>query len=292
MAKNIKIKERGTDVTLYPETSTEQVYDSMGQPLDSTLSDMQKHINSKQDALNTSEDLDLTSNLLSLTDLAKKRLFVDMWNDGAQGYGSYNEKTGFFELNGLTDITYEEALLIHRESSGSNFATNYVHCYSRARTFYPMISSRGNFGNDNANYLFYSNSKLEVVRFNQSTYDLVGSFSFGNCPKLKAIYASLIVLDSKECFANCVSLTDVYIKIKANLIIKYSSKLSVDSVKYMISNALNTVAITITVHPDVYAKLTGDTTNAAAAALTPEEAAQWQQLVADAAAKQITFVTV
>lgn len=47
----------------------------------------------------------------------------------------------------------------------------------------------------------------------------------------------------------------------------------------------------ITVHPDSYAKLTGDTTNAAAAALTEEELAQWMQIVTDAAAKKITFIT-
>ena len=59
----------------------------------------------------------------------------------------------------------------------------------------------------------------------------------------------------------------------------------------LVSRAANTDAITVTVHADVYAKLTGDTTNAAAAALSADELAQWQALVATAAAKQITFAT-
>ena len=52
-----------------------------------------------------------------------------------------------------------------------------------------------------------------------------------------------------------------------------------------------TTEITVTVHPDVYAKLTGDTTNAAAAALTADELARWQEVLAEAAEKQITFAT-
>ncbi|MDY4811201.1 MAG: hypothetical protein SO168_03950, partial [Muribaculaceae bacterium] len=68
--------------------------------------------------------------------------------------------------------------------------------------------------------------------------------------------------------------------------------LSLSSLEYMVSRAVNTQAITVTVHPDVYAKLTGDTTNAAAAALSADELAQWQSLVSAAAAKNISFATV
>ena len=52
-----------------------------------------------------------------------------------------------------------------------------------------------------------------------------------------------------------------------------------------------TDAYTITVHADVYAKLTGDTTNEAAAALTAEELAQWQALLTKAAGKHIAFAS-
>ena len=74
-----------------------------------------------------------------------------------------------------------------------------------------------------------------------------------------------------------------------NLNIGKTPKFSLESLSYMITKATNTKDITITVHADVYAKLTGDTTNAAAAALSTEESAQWQQLVAAAAAKNIIF---
>lgn len=71
-----------------------------------------------------------------------------------------------------------------------------------------------------------------------------------------------------------------------------SPLLSLASFQYMVDNAKNTAPITVTVHPDVYAKLTGDTTNAAAAALSADELAQWQALVSAAAAKNISFATV
>lgn len=79
--------------------------------------------------------------------------------------------------------------------------------------------------------------------------------------------------------------------------IKDSPLLSLESVKYMADNAIdnsdNSVSnpISVAVHADVFAKLTGDTTNAAAAALTEEELAQWGDVMATMASKGIAFAT-
>jgi hypothetical protein len=62
-----------------------------------------------------------------------------------------------------------------------------------------------------------------------------------------------------------------------------------DSMEYLVTNAANTAAISIKVHADVYAKLTGDTTNAAAADLTDEELAKWTALFNTATNKLISF---
>ena len=70
-----------------------------------------------------------------------------------------------------------------------------------------------------------------------------------------------------------------------------SPLLSLSTMQYLVSNAANTKVITVTVHPDVYAKLNGDMTNEAAAATPADELAQWQALIAQAAEKQITFAT-
>ena len=60
-----------------------------------------------QRALTPSDDFVLSpAGNLSLTDKAKLRVFVDLWNAACGQHGRYNEETGYFELNGLTDITY------------------------------------------------------------------------------------------------------------------------------------------------------------------------------------------
>ena len=70
---------------------------------------------------------------------ANKALFIDMWNQactqGGNSYGRYNAKTGFFELNGLTDISYEEALLIYKRSP--NAYAPYICQDLRVRTVLP-----------------------------------------------------------------------------------------------------------------------------------------------------------
>ena len=76
-----------------------------------------------QGALRTSADLALSDNVLSLTDMAKKRLFIDLWNQAAGDYGRYNEETGFFELFEIYDIGWDEALLIYRISGQWDYST-------------------------------------------------------------------------------------------------------------------------------------------------------------------------
>ena len=76
---------------------------------------VQPDLTVKQDKLVNSADVTVgEDDKLAVTDLAKKKVFIDTWNTACTSagirYGSYNEKTGYFELNGLTDISYEQAL--------------------------------------------------------------------------------------------------------------------------------------------------------------------------------------
>ncbi|MFH8142359.1 MAG: hypothetical protein K1V88_02910 [Muribaculaceae bacterium] len=73
-----------------------------------------------------------------------------------------------------------------------------------------------------------------------------------------------------------------------------SPLISLASLQGIISKTqAGSAAMAITVHPDVYAKLTGDTSNPAAAVLAEEELAKWMQLPLDVADKNIniTFTT-
>ncbi len=254
-------------------------------------------------SLTTEEQAQVKKNL----DISKKDLFIDMWNQACGDYGRYNPDSGFFELNGLTDITYEEALTIHMESSGSNFARNYEHSFSKCRTFYSIKNSNAYFTVSDCINIFYNCTNLEAVRFDYDT-GLIGNNAFWNCKKLKHIYGSMVLSTNNiSCFRDCNNLITAFIKLyNYNLDIKDSPLLSLGSFQYMITHASGTSPITVTVHPDVYAKLTGETAEimplgatdiTSGSVLDPtapdekEDALAWQQLVTDAAQKQITFAS-
>lgn len=210
----------------------------------------------------------------------------------------WNASTGFWELNELTDLTTGEMQLIYQEAhlqgSGVDMPGYFAASNSRTniglnsgsvttsleRTFYARVQyitvkvvRSGLLWCSNINQCFYQCRNLEtvigVIRI--AFANAVPATTFFECFKLKTI--------SLQNLSQNISFPD-------------SPLLSLESLQYMVNNASNTSAITITVHADVYAKLTGNTTNSAAAALTEEELAQWQQVCADAAAKNISFATV
>lgn len=81
-------------------------------------------------------------------------------------------------------------------------------------------------------------------------------------------------------FEGCGSLAEVQLSnLKTHVSFQDSPLISLDSLQYLVTNAANTSAITVTVHPTTYAKLT-DTSNT-----------QWHAVLTSAAQKQITFAT-
>lgn len=118
---------------------------------------------------------------------------------------------------------------------------------------------------------------------------------FNGCYALHTVIGVLGGSDSNReiLIGNAPKLVKLRInRLARNLDIRYSPLWSLESVSYTIENAGNgNTAITITVHADVYAKLTGDTTNEAAAALTADELSQWQALLTKAAGKHIAFAS-
>ncbi len=234
----------------------------------------------------------------SVSEGIKKRLFIDLWNEACEEYGTYNAETGYFELNGLTDITYNEAVHIYNAwswgKSGHTFISIVSFNHIHIRTCIPV---RSLFGTDNRDLkaLCLENGSMECVNIQIAARISSLYYSFFRCGKLRTIIGILKLNRNTMlggAFDFCYALETVYINgLQQGISFAHSSKISLQSLMYMIDNSGATNNITITVHADVYAKLTGDTTNAAAAALTPEESAQWMALVETAAAKNITFAT-
>lgn len=271
MAKPTILKERGTGEELYPHTLASLVHTSTGE------------------------------NVEEAVDEAKFKVFVDMWKakGGPDKVSDFNEETKLFKLYDIDDIDYEEALRIDmlsgtpymalKEMDSAYFSTNNPMSRMKMRTLFPI----GLIGASAVN-MFYANHHLEVLCFTgpHATATISNATNtFAACEKLRRIIGRITFTSNRtNAFGGCKALEEVSLhRLAASVSFADSPLLSLSSVNYLVANAANTSTITITVHADVYAKLTGDTTNAAAAALTEEEAAAWRQVLADANAKNISF---
>lgn len=201
----------------------------------------------------------------------------------------YNEQTGFYELNGLTDITEEQMRNIYVYTSGAINQNDLSgkFCNFLVRTNLPFkANSGGYFGDANIGAMFASNRTIEVVHVGLIIYPNYISYAFSQCDKLRKI---LTVIDlnnyrvstpNTTMFRGCILLEYVRIqKIKQSISFSDSPLLSLESLQYLITNAANTSSITVTVHADVYAKIQDETQT------------EWHALIATAQEKNITFAT-
>lgn len=205
----------------------------------------------------------------------------------------FNDRTGYYELNTLTDITERQMEEIYAEgvpTIGSHHAT----CITHARTFLGISNHTGQIPLISPCDCFcMGNYYLEVVaNFNQYLiFDSSLRRCLSGCNHLKRIgvgdeyiNASGYILygpdKPAETFSGLPMLEHVYIyKLRSDIQFRDSPLLDYDSVSYMVSNSANTSSITIYVHADVMAKLNDETNT------------QWHQILTDAAEKQITFAT-
>lgn len=240
-------------------------------------------------------------------DKAKRQVFIDLWNQACYQYGGYKpdeapDPAKPFLCNKFW-FSYEEALEIYN-SSNKEWIYEAERLYKgiRLKTVLPVKVPTPDV---KASWMFESAS-VERISFVGPLYDKIINFNgetsvFSNCTRLEVIetqpgvrLALMYGIEANQyIFQNCVKLREVrFFATKKDFDIHWSPLLSLASVQSFVPPSAASKPCTITVHPDVYAKLTGDTTNEAAAALTEEEAAAWQQIVVDAAAMNFSFATV
>lgn len=95
--------------------------------------------------------------------------------------------------------------------------------------------------------------ELMYVRFANCGY------AFCKCRQLVTIVGRMTFEDNSNntAFVLCESLQDIRIRLlRYNVNLKDSPLLTLESFQFLVENATNTSAITVTVHADVYAKLT------------------------------------
>ena len=255
-----------------------------------TKTELDASLASKQPAITTTDDLSLSAqSVLGLTDRGKHEAFDTLWLNlcGSNGNIDYTHiedgEVKPYLLNGIY-ITRREAIRIVMQSR--TWGTQYEDFTQRdITTNIPIFigaSSRqysNSFSNLRvANMKDILPTKLEVCL---NGPQLISILNFN------ALYLTRVVNSF-----NAPALVTLDISnLKISLDLSRCPLIDLTSWQGLVTRAANTDVITVTVHPDVYAKLSGDTTNAAAAALSADELAQWQALVATASARKISFAS-
>lgn len=182
----------------------------------------------------------------------------------------YNEATGFYELNGLTDITEEEMRIIWQEDLSG--------WYQKGRTNLTRnISVKGNTGGYNGGIdiacICINNKNLQVFNLGADCFARYMDSAFRECSNLETIDTRFRVVpyDTSlgiNTFRGCIKLKDVrfnnhYLRMKATLNLYDSPLISKESVLSAITTTDNASAtsagfLTITLHPTAYARLKDD----------------------------------
>lgn len=203
---------------------------------------------------------------------------IAQWDAACGTYGGYNRTTGFGELNGLTDITASQARVILSKSNGGTALYKSMFARSDIRTnLCPGVVSQGipqtGFG-----YAFYRCALLEVAVVAADGLIVVmndADNTFGGCANLRKVKGQMMLnsSSSSNIFGGCSMLEDIDVLLRHNLDLKSSPKITYATLQRIVNNRESgRAAITVTLHADAYARLT-------------------DELIASAAAKQITFAT-
>lgn len=216
---------------------------------------------------------------------------------------NYNRETGYFEYAGLTDLTADNVMDMIAETSmyacGEDIDWKYAYCRSRVNLL-PKFKRTNVFTIWNkyvSGIRSFYYSQFEVIQLCSDYYDELFGISISNCESMfsnsnnlrKIIGRLRIKEDARiiDMFNNCKSLVDLTIHdLHSNISFNDSPLLSYNSIKYLVDNAANTSAITVTVHADVYAKLAGTATD-----YGDNTKKEWMAVMASATDKNISFAT-
>lgn len=195
-------------------------------------------------------------------------------------FATYNRSTGFFELNGLTDITEQEMRDILQWGSYStqmivgkataSYYSSYV--YPAIRTTLPNVPKTFITTPVYPPLVWCQN--FEIIRFGVSSteynlfpvFDLNSSLPLYGARRLREIsdYLTLSTViriggswDTSYIYNPL--LETIYLwKLAYSVDMQYLPALSLASIRFAVENAANTSPITITLHPDAYARVTDE----------------------------------
>lgn len=240
-------------------------------------------------ALTPEEQAQVKANLA----ISKMELFCDLFNAaaGSNGYARITDGEFDCELNKLK-LTYEEAISIQTVSRRISECcvltqgTDPWSCFGllgsgqHLRTNIPVIG-RAAYSPISLDWGYSVSIDYFMLGTDDYHTQLIGSAQYvPNCIEIIGVIRIASATTPTEGFSRLNKLREIKIQVRGNISFASSQDLSLASVSYLVSNAANTTDITVTVHPDVYAKL------------TDEANTDWHQILLDAADKNITFATV
>ncbi len=201
-------------------------------------------------------------------------------------YSAFNSRTGYFELNGITDITMEEAVRIKAAGRIRNINAQQAYLHAGIRTNLPPLLAGNGYGHPlHINLAEVCGAGMEVLNlvpsgFGRHTPSALSFAEGDGAPDLRRIIGSLSVacLTSVKGAPNLEE-ADMW-ELRGNLDISGLPRLSATTVGRLHYLPLSSGSKTVTVHPDVYAKL------------TDESNTEWHNILMDAMAKNISFATV
>ena len=187
----------------------------------------------------------------------------------------YNEATGFYELNGLTDITEEQMRVIYEKTWGWWLHLPSLNGFGSAlpRTNIPcpdykIISYASNISIHSIFSVSGNNDNLEVVNL-RALYTPTGfdeikivdfNWAFQACKKIREVQGIINVEKARDDLNIGGNIETINIKgLKVNIRFYNSQRLSKESVLCMINNSAATSAITIGLNKAVYDVMKDDT---------------------------------
>lgn len=182
-------------------------------------------------------------------------------------------KAGHYYLNGLGDITERQMMDIYNAPHDGR--TPFAYARNNARTF---IIRGGTQQAAITNLVAWFGQAYNMEAL--APVDFLGAVSgscdrmFSGCLNLRHLYLNgfsfLYASNFSNAFTGCSSLITCCIKkVAKNIAFADSSKISKESIIYIVENSAPTSAITITLHPDAYARLADDADIVAALAAQP-----------------------
>ena len=180
----------------------------------------------------------------------------------------YNERTGFYELNGLTDITEEQMRVIYEKTWGWWLHLPSLNGFGSAlpRTNIPcpdykIIAYASNISIHSIFAVSGNADKLEVVNlralYTPTDFDEIKivdfNWAFQGAQKIREVQGIINVKNARTDLAIGGNIETINIKgLKVSIRFYGSQRLSKESVLYMINNSEATTAITIGLQQAVY----------------------------------------